>query len=422
MPLRVLVIDADADYRQLFGHHITSEWHDAVVVGHDPASQGDLPDEFTAAGYDVVVLDSDAGGARGLEWLRDFKRRPGFPPVIFVAAGGDEVLAAQSIKSGAAEYFPKRRIRHHAFVQALREAARERKQQLARQVRTGARDKASRFGTVKIRGMRCVRQLAVGGVSSVYLAESEKLGRLVVLKVLRQVPDVAEGKNTFDRFIREYELIARIDHPNVVSIYDLGVADDHVYIAMEYFPKGDLKTRLKAALPVDEALNYLAQIAEALAAIHAVGVLHRDLKPGNVMLREDGSIALIDFGLARELRMQAEITETGEIFGTPYYMSPEQGHAEHLDERADLYSLGIIFYEMLTGKKPYMASSPMGVIYMHSHAPLPELETGLRTLQPLLDGMIAKDPGDRFQSAEDLLAALGRVIPGHATLRARGGG
>lgn len=411
MPLRVLVIDSNADYRRLFGHHIASEWHDALIVEHDPLSQGNLPREFTAAGFDVVILDSAAGSDGGLEWLRDFKRRPGFPPVIFVASGGDEMLAAHAIKSGAAEYFPKHRIRHQTFVQAVREAARERKQQLARQVRTGARDKASQFGAVKIRGMRCVRQLAVGGVSSVFLAESEKLGRLVVLKVLRQVPDVAEGKNTFDRFIREYELIAGIDHPNVVQIYDLGVADDHAYIAMEFFPDGDLRSRLRGPMPSEKALAYLAQIAEALAAIHAVGVLHRDLKPGNVMLRGDGSVALIDFGLARELRMEAEITETGEIFGTPYYMSPEQGHADHLDERADIYSLGVIFYEMLTGQKPYMGSTPMAVIYMHSHAPLPRLDPALASLQPLLDRMMAKEPGDRFQSAEEVLEVLALLAP-----------
>lgn len=419
MPLRVLVIDANADYRRLFGHHIGSEWQDALIVEHDPVSQGGLPREFTAAGFDVVILDSAAGSDGRLEWLRDFKRRPGFPPVIFVAADGDEMLAARAIKSGAAEYFPKHRIRHQEFVQAVREAARERKQQLARQVRTGARDKASQFGSVKIRGMRCVRQLALGGVSSVYLAESEKLGKLLVLKVLRQVPDVAEGKNTFDRFIREYELIARIDHPNVVRIYDLGVADDHAYIAMEYFPDGDLRTRLRGPMPSETALVYLAQIAEALAAIHAVGVLHRDLKPGNVMLREDGSVALIDFGLARELRMEAEITETGEIFGTPYYMSPEQGHADHLDERADLYSLGVIFYEMLTGKKPYMGSTPMAVIYMHSHAPLPRFDPGLAHLQPLLDRMMAKEPGERFQSAEELLDVLALLVPEQTVQQAR---
>jgi serine/threonine protein kinase len=240
-----------------------------------------------------------------------------------------------------------------------------------------------------------------------------------VLKVLRQVPDVAEGKNTFDRFIREYELIARIDHPNVVRIYDLGVADDHAYIAMEYFPDGDLRTRLRGPMPSETALVYLAQIAEALAAIHAVGVLHRDLKPGNVMLREDGSVALIDFGLARELRMEAEITETGEIFGTPYYMSPEQGHADHLDERADLYSLGVIFYEMLTGKKPYMGSTPMAVIYMHSHAPLPRFDPGLAHLQPLLDRMMAKEPGERFQSAEELLDVLALLVPEQTVQQAR---
>jgi serine/threonine protein kinase len=135
-------------------------------------------------------------------------------------------------------------------------------------------------------------------------------------------------------------------------------------------------------------------------------VLHRDLKPGNIMLRADGSVALIDFGLAKHVQSDAEITATGEIFGTPYYMSPEQGHGQTLDERSDLYSLGVIFYEMLTRQKPYLAQSPMGVVYMHANAPIPLLPEALRNYQQLINKLLAKDPIHRLASASALLAKI----------------
>jgi DNA-binding response OmpR family regulator len=406
MPLRLLIIDNDPEVRKLLWHHASVEWPDVKVTEHEPASQGLLPQGFIAAGYDLVLLDGQEAPEQGIEWLRDLKRRPGFPPVIFLARGGDQKLAVTAIKSGASDFLPKDELQHDTLVQAIREAVRERKRQKALLVRSGERDEAYRFGSVIIRGQRFVRELASGGVSSVYLAESERQGAMVVLKVLRQVPDVAEGKSAFDRFIQEYEVISRIDHPNVVRIFDLGVADDHAYIAMEYFSKGDLRQRINAGLLPGQALEIVRQIAQALAVIHDVGVLHRDLKPGNVMLRDDGTMALIDFGLAKELEVHAEITEKGEIFGTPYYMSPEQGHADTVDERSDLYSLGVILFELLSGRKPFMAKAPMAVIYMHSHAEIPRLPERVAQYQEVVDRLLAKEPANRFQSAEELLLAL----------------
>ena len=172
-----------------------------------------------------------------------------------------------------------------------------------------------------------------------------------MLKIFRQVPDVVEGSSTFERFLREYELVAHLEHPNIARIYDIGVADDHLFLAMEYFPGGDLRSRMREPLPWRMALGYLRQLAAALGALHEIGVLHRDVKPGNVLLRDDGSLAFIDFGLARQLGLESDITGEGTIFGTPHYMSPEQGHGQPLDERSDLYSLGVVLHEMLTGRQ-----------------------------------------------------------------------
>ena len=187
-----------------------------------------------------------------------------------------------------------------------------------------------------------------------------------------------------------------------MKIFDLGVADDHAHIAMEYLDAGDLRQRINEHINPPVAVKYLRQIASALAKIHEVGILHRDLKPGNIMLRRDNTIALIDFGLAKRLRIEMEITGSGEIFGTPYYMSPEQGHGDAVDERSDIYSLGVIFYEMLTGDKPYHADTAMGIIYKHAQAPIPLLSDRLAEYQSLLNMMLAKDPENRLQSASEV--------------------
>jgi serine/threonine protein kinase len=232
---------------------------------------------------------------------------------------------------------------------------------------------------------------------------------MVVLKVLRDTPENGDQQMQFSRFLQEYELISKIRHPNVVRIFDLGIADDHAYIAMEYFPRGDLRARIAKGVEPSQALQYLAQMAAALQVVHEVGVLHRDLKPGNIMERADGSLALIDFGLAKHEDVNVEMTGTGEIFGTPYYMSPEQGHGQPLDARSDLYSLGVIFYEMLTRKKPFLAPTPMGVIYLHGNAPVPDLPPEQALYQPLVHKLLAKDPAQRFASARELLNEIARL-------------
>jgi serine/threonine protein kinase len=220
------------------------------------------------------------------------------------------------------------------------------------------------------------------------------------------VPDVSERIVSFDRFLQEYEIVAGLKHENIVRIYDLGIADDHAYIAMEHFPAGDLRQRMKKPLLPITALKFLEQIASALDAIHSVGVLHRDLKPANVMLRADGSVCLIDFGLAKANELDVSLTGTREIFGTPYYMSPEQGHAEEIDARSDLYSLGVMFYEMLIGRKPYTGATAMEVIYKHKRADLPEIAPQFADYQEILLRLLAKSPADRYQSAGALLEAI----------------
>jgi serine/threonine protein kinase len=325
---------------------------------------------------------------------------PGFPPVVYFSASGDDEEKAEVSSVGADGFFTRTSIGHDALIATLRGI-------LAGKPRTSSInslftvDPATGTHTL-VKGYRFIDRLAISERSAVYLAERESGGINVILKVLRQVPDLADGIGAFDRFLQEYELIAELEHPNIVKIYDLGISDDHAHIAMEYLAGGDLKQKMRDGIPEPDAVDYLLQVSSALARVHEVGVLHRDLKPGNIMLRNDGSVALIDFGLAKHMRLKLELTDHGEIFGTPYYMSPEQGHANEVDARSDIYSLGVIFYEMLTGEKPYLADNAMGVIYKHSNAPIPRLPGRLARYQRLINLLLAKRPEDRLQNADEV--------------------
>jgi len=230
---------------------------------------------------------------------------------------------------------------------------------------------------------------------------------LVALKVVRdRHKDQHDLDHTFRRFLQEYEIVQRIKHHSVVQLYDLGISDDHAWLVMEYFKEGDLRRRMRAGMRPRPALRTAIAIAHALEAMHGAGVLHRDLKPGNVMLREDGSPALIDFGMSKDTALAQEVTDTGLIFGTPHYMSPEQGHGEPIDARSDIYSLGVIVFEMLTREKPFAAENPMAIIYKHRKEPVPQLREPFAALQPIIERFLAKVPQDRYQNAQEARLAL----------------
>ncbi len=236
--------------------------------------------------------------------------------------------------------------------------------------------------------------------ATVYLAQSAALDHQVALKVSR-VADHEEAQ-----FSREFVTVGGLSHPGIVEIYDYGMHAGREFIAMEYFASGDLKARMRQRLSEREAVDYLQLIAAALSAVHRHGILHRDLKPPNIMLRDDGQIVLIDFGISRQMGQLTRSTAAGVLRGSPYYMSPEQAQGLDLDVRSDLYSLGVIFYEMLTGARPYPGVTAIEVLQQHVSAPVPELPPELVEYQPLLEGMMAKSPADRFASADALLASL----------------
>ncbi|MES2400669.1 MAG: protein kinase [Pseudomonadota bacterium] len=262
--------------------------------------------------------------------------------------------------------------------------------------------------TVRLKGYRITNKIGSGGMTEVYLAERETDGLPIVLKVLD-----SRGKEASDhlvRFIQEYALLSKIVHPNVIRIYDQGFTDEHAYIAMEYFELGDLRSLFGPELTQKRALQVIHEIAQALDAIHRAGIVHRDIKPENIMLRTDGTVALADFGIAKSM-LKAEsmgLTQTrhGDVVGTPYYLSPEQASGRAVTTQSDLYSLGVMMFEMLAGKRPFIAESLELLLAKHMNAETPPLPASNARLQPLVNRLMHKDPKQRYASAAELLADL----------------
>ncbi len=274
------------------------------------------------------------------------------------------------------------------------------------------------IGTLFDGRYRIIRKLGSGGMANVYLAEDEELGRRVAIKILNDRH--ASDEQFVERFRREAKNAAGLSHPNIVSIYDRGEAEGTYYIAMEYLEGRSLKERIVAdgPLPIADAIEIARQILRAIGFAHKRGIVHRDIKPHNVLLVRDGAgderFKVTDFGISRSTTSQ--MTEAGSIVGTAQYLSPEQARGAPVDQRSDVYSVGIVLYELLSGKLPFTGDTPLEIAMKHlSEVPKPPSE--LREEIPAdLDMIVlralAKDPGDRFESAEEMERELARVAGG----------
>ncbi len=232
---------------------------------------------------------------------------------------------------------------------------------------------------LNIPGYQIKAHIGSGGMAVVFRATQESLQRSVALKVLKNT----ESKEWTERFLNEGRILASLSHRNIITVHDIGIHAGHIYISMEYLEGGDLKQHIDAGMAPKEALEILATIGEALQVAHKKGVIHRDVKPGNILFRQDGT-----------------------VIGTPDYLAPEQARIEPVDGRTDIYGLGIIFYEMLTGKKPFKGASAVHVVFKHINEPIPQLPEELAMYQPLLEKMTAKEPDERFDDAAGMLSAV----------------
>jgi len=403
----LLVVGGDQKRLQWLNHHVTSHWPEARVTTVDPRQGASLSRIIEDTQPDALILQIDFGGeasaGRGVGQLRELLHgRPGLYCIV-LAERGDEWTAVRTLKIGAADYLPVAGLSREALLTAVGEAARRRGD--ARRVAEALDEDAAEQNRIAVPGYLIVKELSTSNFSSVYLARSERMRRNVVLKVMRRGETHREREDA-ERFQREYEIISSVAHRSIAEIYDFGSLPDHLYLTMEYFPCGDLRERMRNPVSVDEAYYYLRTIAAALRVIHVFGILHRDLKPANVMLREDNAPVLIDFGLARRAIDEGAVTGAGQVLGSPYYISPEQAQGQPVDGRTDLYSLGVMFYEMLTGNKPYVGRSAIAIMEQHTASPIPRLPDALAAQQVLVDRLMAKNPHSRYASADELLADL----------------
>jgi DNA-binding NarL/FixJ family response regulator len=407
----LLVVGGDPKRLQWLTHHVTSHWPNAQVTTVPAEETASLARFVQESSPDAVILQVDFGNealaGSGLNTMMQMLRAQPNLHCIVLAAHGSELSAVRALKCGAKDYLPLARITRDSLLKAVAEASA--KQQAATLASQALMTPANDAPSIRVPGYSIVKEISTSNFSSVFLARSERLRRNVVLKVMSRGTTPRELDDA-ERFQREYEIISSIAHRAIAEIYDFGALPEHQYLAMEYIPCGDLRDRLRNPLSIDESLYYLRSIAEALRVIHVFGILHRDLKPANVMLREDNSPVLIDFGLARRSVDDAGTTGAGQVLGSPYYISPEQSQGQRVDARTDLYSLGVMFYEMLTGQRPYSGRSAMAIMTQHAGSPVPELPPNVALQQALLDRLMAKKLSDRYASADELLADLGPLV------------
>ena len=414
--MRFLIVDDSSEFRGALSGMLRARWPGAETEEWAPAERGHPRPAIAPGRYAAVLLDAHPRGEDVLAWVAEIRRDSQAPPVLLMTDQGGEYLAVKAMKAGASDFLSKRGLTGERLARSVEEALRE--EQARRLDASGASRGMPRTQKLDVRtigspvrdlthlvpGYRVQRMIGEGGMAQVYLAERETDGAQLVLKVLD--PTLHKDPVFLKRFVQEYKLIASLDDEHVAKIFDHGFAGEHPYIAMEFFPGGTLAARIHEGLTSLAALRIVSQIAKALSTIHAHGIVHRDLKPQNIMFRESGRPAIVDFGLAKDLNLNAALTQHGEVLATPRYMSPEQCMGKPADLRSDLYSLGVVFYEMLTGRKLFERENPAGIVYAHVHGEVPQLPARLAGYQTVVDRLLAKRPEDRFQSARELFAAI----------------
>ena len=464
---RLLVIDDAKDVQDLISYCARRNWPQAEVDWYDPGAKGKPDSDFDWSRYDFLFLDAHFGlsGEDGLSWLKEVGHDGKLPPVIVLTDQVSEEASAVARKLGARYYIDKHDLSPRLLASAVEAILANRAWMGASSDGSFADideevdivemedsdvaidaelpvldlelcddegsapviedELAGVFGpdaektnleeigepvqslpfSADIPGYRLLRILSSSASSLLLLAARERDGRLAVLKVISTA--LPDDKMVLKRFMREQAMLAKLRHPNVVTIYAGGVTADSAFIAMEYFPGGDLRQRINAGIPEGKALEYFRGIAKGLGASHEVGIVHRDIKPANILLRKDDSVAIADFGISKSLGASTAITVVGFVMGTPFYISPEQIDGEPATVCSDLYSLGVILFELLTGERPYPQTRLPALLRAHTEDPLPRLPQEYESMQFVVDGLMAKIPKERFQSVPELLVALG---------------
>jgi CheY-like chemotaxis protein/tRNA A-37 threonylcarbamoyl transferase component Bud32 len=418
--MRILIIDDDPDLRSLLGHYIKQRWPSAVVDEYDPLDHDFPGKDFPLGSYQALILDYMLGRGDGLDWLARLKQRPDCPKVLFLTGAGNESIAVRAMKAGADDYQRKQELTRERLLASVHELTADVLEKTASPELAARMEGNSLGAKIQIPGIKVLRLIGEGGMARVYLASRDGDDEPLVVKILRR--EVLSNKTALARFMEEYTLVESIHSRHVARVYRHGKSEEHAYLVMEFFEGGDLNKRL-AGKPIDpvEALRIFRELMFALGEIHEKGILHRDLKPQNLMFREDGTLALLDFGIAKQIDA-IDRTHQGEVLGTPRYMSPEQVQGRALDLRTDIYSAGVLLYQMLTGQHLFDGDTAMDVAMQHLNTPAPALPVALDRYQRLLDKLVEKDRDARFRNADEVIGFLVRrfdQVPDDRTIRLR---
>ena len=399
---KALVIDPSGELRDFLRFCAGRLWPKLEIVSYRWARG--CPDEtFDWSGFDLVVLEErlHVPGDRGVHWLRTLRRNSAVPSIVLVAHELTEKLRTEAERAGAAGVFNKDDLSPRRFAECVDRALRGPVEEAAPTV--VAATAPVEVAAVEVPGFKILRPIATTSRGWVSLATQESDQRTVALKTTRMTGE--PDSSTRRRFTREYTVLSRLTDANVIRVFRHGFAQNCGFVAAEFCQGGHLGQKIERGISLSNAVDYLAQIMRGLEAVHAHGILHRDIKPTNLLFREEGTLVLTDLATERELSDNPRLA-TKSLVGDLSYVSPESIRPGTVDLRSDLYSAGVVLYQMLTGTTPFRGATVAAMLEAHLGAPIPRLPPNSAALQPLVDGLLAKDPNERFQSAADVLDGI----------------
>lgn len=402
----VLVVEDDEIVREVIARTLRARQFEVTVA---PSGEDALA-LIRSRAFDMILSDVNMPGMDGFSFIRSVRMTPtlGQPEVIFISSTDDRAFFKRAMNVGACDFLIKP-FSGAELGEAVTSRLADRGNRMGMHAAVGLGLKGESGSALLVPGYETVRTLGEGASSKVLLAKHLHTGDQHALKLARLPDRSGEQREVINRFLTEYSMLVRISHRNVARVFEHGLVENYLYIGMEYLPGGDLRLDIDAGMAPKRAQKYAEQIAAALGAIHGAGIIHRDLKPANILMRMTGEAVLADFGIAKQIGSGLALTQNNIALGTPYYMSPEQATASPLDVRSDLYALGVLLFEMLTGRPPYLAPTSVEIMAMHVNAAVPMLPEKFAPFQPVLRRLLAKEPGDRYTSAEAAQNAIAAV-------------
>lgn len=405
-PVKILIVQKDND----FGQSLTGLLHDSGFSAALANSAWDAFEKILDFNFDIIIADSDIPGTSCLELIRYCKKHHPMLEIIITSSKPQLAEAVLAIKEGAFDYLAVP-FDGNSILEKIKAAHHEQINNLVKTVTCGMDEEISSRFINPLPGYELVKKIGNGSTGVILLVK--KNSQKFALKMLRQdLYGNPSGKAQIERFLREAEALSKIEHPNVIKIFESGISHNGgiPYILMEYVNGSNLTWWIKnSSLSIRKKTKILLRICSALQAIHQYGILHRDIKPGNIMLQDDMTIKLTDFGIARVL--DSNLTMTSEVIGSPAYMAPESfTDSRCTDQRSEIFSTGVLAYELFTGRKPFSGSNIQEMVQCIKNEK-PEDPTSLvpdlsAELQYLIGKMLCKKPEDRFQSIDEIIPVL----------------